>query len=370
MNIRTFTTLAAVLAGLALALPAAAQKYDFTIDSDVGTAVLVNQPNPSYPRSGIRSGQEGWVRVNFVITPDGQAIDPVVIDSVGGSGFEKSARSAVLEWTFEPSGGLRGNNTADIRFEIRRGRDLATSNFLRRYRRIVTHLHNEEFQEARTLVDQTTAIGGWNLYESTMLWLMVGRVEGAEGNQDGKLESYRRALGVANNNSLDREDRRELLSKLFELEVEKNQYAAAQSTLGALKRVPGSAQQLDGLTDKVAEMERMLASNDPIAAQATVINPGNSDDGEPLWAYVPLRRAFSFDALSGNVERFEVRCERDRLEGLVEAGKSWSLPDGAGDCQVLVFGEDGASFEFVEHHEAKIPVATGSTAVARSNVLD
>jgi hypothetical protein len=74
--------------------------------------------------------------------------------------------------------------------------------------------------------------------------------------------------------------------------------------------------------------------------------------------------------LSGNVERFEVRCERDRLEGLVEAGKSWSLPDGTGDCQLLVFGEDGASFEFVEQHTAEIPVATGNTVVASNDVLD
>ena len=289
---------------------------------------------------------------------------------MAGLGVEESARSAVMEWTFEPNGELRANNSADLRFEIRRGRDMATSNFIRRYRRVLTHLHNEEFQEARTSVDQAAALGGWNLYESTMLWLMVGRVEGAEGNRDGQLESYRRALGVANSNSLDREDRRELLSKLFVLEVEKNQYAAAHSTLRALKRVSGSAQQLDELADKVAEMERMLASNDPIAAQATLMNPCNSDEGEPLWAYVPLRRSFSFAALSGNVERFEVRCERDRLEGLVEAGKSWSLPDGPGDCQLLVFGEDGASFEFVEHNKAEIPVATGSTAVANSDVLD
>ena len=65
-----------------------------------------------------------------------------------------------------------------------------------------------------------------------------------------------------------------------------------------------------------------------------------------------------------------MRCERERLEGPIEAEKTWSLPESAGNCQVFVFGEDGASFEFVEHHEAQVPDATDEAAVARSDVLD
>ena len=85
---------------------------------------------------------------------------------------------------------------------------------------------------------------------------------------------------------------------------------------------------------------------------------------------MPARRTFSFAALNGNVERFEVRCERERLEGLIEADKTWSLPASAKNCQVFVFGEDGASFEFVEHLETESDDATGLTTVARSDVLD
>jgi len=369
MKIHKINVLIALVATSAITPPAIAQNYELEIDNQGSTAVPVDQRNPSFPGSGIRSGQEGWVRVNFVITPAGQAIDPIIVDSVGGPGFEASVRDAVAEWTFEPSDEMRANNTTDIRFEIRRGRDMATSNFMRRYRRIVTHLHHEEVEEARAAVDQAAKIGGWNLYESTMLWLMVGRVEGAEGNRDGKLESYRRALGVSNTNSLDSEGRRELLPKLFVLEIEKKQYAAARRTLSALKRVRGTSE-LEALADEIAEMEHMLAGDDPIAAQATLFNTCSSDEGAPLWSYVPARRTFSFAALNGNVERFEVRCERERLKGLVEAGKSWSLPEGASSCQVFVFGEDGASFDFVEHHEAQVPDATGEAAVARSDVLD
>ena len=114
----------------------------------------------------------------------------------------------------------------------------------------------------------------------------------------------------------------------------------------------------------------LLASAEPLAARARLYRPGDSVGSTALWTYVPARRAFSFDALSGNVERFEVRCERDRLEGPVETGKTWSLPNGANDCRVFVFGEQGASFEFVEHPETESVDVAARTAVARSDVLD
>ena len=369
MKLQKNVTIAVVLTGIVFASPAQAQNYDFKIFNTSVGAEPVDQKNPSYP-SGLRRGQEGWVSVNYIITPEGMVVDPVIVDSVGGRVFEESVRKAIVDWRFEPPGELLANNTTNIRFEIHNGRDMATSNFMRRYQGILQNLHYEENDKAQEAVVSTLERGGWNLYESTMLWLMVGRVEGALGNNAGKLEHYRRALGVSNRNSLDDDDLRDLLSKMFVLEMERSQYAAAQRTLNRLTLEPGSQQELAGIREQIAELQRQLASGAPISARATLFNPCNAEQGRPLWAYVPARRTFSFAALNGNVERFEVRCERERLEGRIEAEKTWSLPEGAGNCQVFVFGEDGATFEFVEHHEAQTPNATGEAVVARSDVLD
>jgi TonB family protein len=369
MKLQKIATLAVVLAGIAFAPARAAQNYDLKIFNTSVGAKPVEQKNPTYP-AGLRRGQEGWVSVNYVITADGMVADPVIVDSVGGGVFEESVREAAANWRFDPPGVLLANNTTNIRFEIHNGRDMATSNFMRRYQGILQNLHNEENDKAREAVVSTLERGGWNLYESTMLWLMVGRVEGALGNSAGKLEHYRRALGVSNRNSLEDDDLRELLAKIFVLEMELSQYAAAQKTLNRLTLEPGSQEQLADIREQIVELERKLASDAPISAQATLFNPCNSEQGRPLWAYVPARRTFSFAALNGNVERFEVRCERERLEGPIAAEKTWSLPEGASNCQVFVFGEDGASFEFVEHNEAQIPDATGEATVAMSDVLD
>ncbi len=370
MNTHKFVTLAATLAAVAFVSPARAQNFDFLVEDMPDALTPIEQTRALYPNKGIRSGQEGWVRVSFIVTPEGKAIDPVIVDSVGGTEFDKSVRNAVSEWTFEPPGELLANNTVDIRLEIHDGRDLATANFLRRYRRIVRHLHHEENMEARTSVDQAVKIGGWNLYESTMLWLMIGRVEGAEGNSPGKLTSYRRALGVSNSRSLKGEDRRELLRKMFELEMELSQYAAAERTLKLLRKEPGSKSDLEDVAELVAELDSKMADSAAMAADATIYHPSGDADALPVWTYIPTRQSFSFDALNGNVERFEVRCERNRLEGPVEAGKAWSLPENAKSCRVIVFGDAGAQFQFVEHSETKSPDATADAAVARSDVLD
>jgi TonB family protein len=362
---------AAVALGYLVAPPGArAQNYDFVIDNHGVAVTPVEQPSPSFPGQGIRSGQEGWVRVNFVVTADGRSTDPIIIDSWGGHGFEESARQAVAAWRFEPAEDDHANNTADIRFEIHQGRDAATSNFLRRYRRIMTHIIEQQISDAREVVDQTVELGGWNLYESTMLALLIGRVEAAEGNLAGKLENYRRAMRMGNRNALASDDRRDLLRQLFRIEMDLSQYAAARRTLASLRKEPGSEGDIEQLSERVHELQLAIDSAEPLSASATLYNPCECDQGQPLWSYVPTRRTFSFAGLSGNVERFEVRCKRERLHGVIEAGKRWSLAEEPQHCRIFVFGDDGASFRFVEHDGTESRHAAAPERVARSDVLD
>ena len=138
-----------------------------------------------------------------------------------------------------------------------------------------------------------------------------------------------------------------------------------------LAREIGSSAGVAVLREHIAEMEQRLTGAELLRATAMLYNHCDCDAGEPVWACSPVRQTFSFDALSGNVKRLEVRCEHDRLQGAVDADKRWTLPEEAGSCRVFVFGDDGARFEFVEHGDAQTedPAAT-PPAVARNDVLD
>lgn len=351
------------------ALASAEQNFDFDL-KETGQAVAIEQREPGYPGGSVRRGQEGWVRMSYVVTADGRAIDPVILNSSGGGGFEVEAKQAVPEWRFEPGEVELPYNIVNIRSEINRGRDAATSNFIRRTKRILTHLHSEEVADARKQADAAYDMGGWNLYESTMLWLMMGRVEGAEDNNVGKLEMYTRALEMGNSTAIPSDDRVELLEKIFLLQSHFQQYAAALRTIERLKDVRGNEEAVKRTESRVAEMERMLAGDEITTAKATVHNPCDCDDGEPIWHYVPARRTFSFAGANGNVERFEARCEGQRISGAVEPGKTWTLAPEWGFCRVIVFGDDGATFDFLEHLHDDEENAADRSAVARNHVLD
>ena len=348
-----------------------AQK-NFDIDvRNTGKAIVIKQDQPGYPGNRVRRGQEGWVRMSYVVTADGRAIDPIVLNSSGGSSFEDEARKIMPEWRFQPGATELPYNIVNIRSEIYRGRDAATSNFIRRTKRILTHLHNEEVDAARKQADEAHSRGGWNLYESTMLWLMLGRVNGAEENYVGKLEMYSRSLELGNTKALPGDNRVELLEKIFLLQSRFQHYAAALATHENLKKAPGNKNALERTADRAKEIETILSNEVAISARATIYSPCDCNEGEPLWHYVPARRAFSFGNVNGNVERFEARCEGQRISGSVEPGQTWSLAPEWGHCRVIVFGDNGSTFDFNEH----MPGEEGGgladeAAVARNHVLD
>ena len=352
----------------------AVARDEFETDVDYnGLAVAVDRAVPEFPRHVPRRLQEGWVQMSYIVTPDGRATDPIIINSSGGPEFEHEVRKVTESWRFEPSvtGAELPFNIANTRFTLRGRGKGTTRRFARFAQHIMRNLHNDNVEAARKEADTALKLGGWNLYESTILWLMVGRVEGAEGDSVGQLEMYRRGLAVSNERSLQRNARIDLLENIFELEAELGQYSAAMQTLAVLREIKGSKAAVKRLTARAEEIATILENDPVLVANAFVVNPCDCDAGVALWDYVPVRRTFSFANLNGNVERFEARCELQRLSGAVETDQQWTLEADWGFCQIFVFGDDGATFDFLEHSpDIEGSDAVDETAVARNHVLD
>jgi protein TonB len=68
-------------------------------DSDVVPLVRVA---PSYPPRAQARGIEGWVHLEFTITPQGTVDDIVVLDSDPKGYFERAARTAVQRYKYKP----------------------------------------------------------------------------------------------------------------------------------------------------------------------------------------------------------------------------------------------------------------------------
>jgi protein TonB len=68
-------------------------------DRDVIPLVRVN---PDYPQSAINRQVEGWVQVQFTITPTGTVKDAIVVDATPKDVFDDAALKAIVRWRYNP----------------------------------------------------------------------------------------------------------------------------------------------------------------------------------------------------------------------------------------------------------------------------
>ena len=70
--------------------------------------------DPQYPAEAARNGTEGFVEVEFTVTPDGKVDSVSVVNARPSRVFEAAAVRAVKQWEFAPGGG-RGKVRLDFK---------------------------------------------------------------------------------------------------------------------------------------------------------------------------------------------------------------------------------------------------------------
>jgi len=97
-----------VLAGASLAGP-------------IADRPILRMRRPEYPEWAKRDGVEGSVTLYFVVRPDGGVKENVLVQKTAGfEDFDESARTALLDWDFEPlRGGRTGEQWGTITFHFR-----------------------------------------------------------------------------------------------------------------------------------------------------------------------------------------------------------------------------------------------------------
>ncbi|PKH54853.1 energy transducer TonB [Shewanella sp. Choline-02u-19] len=77
---------------------------------------------PKYPMSSLKRRQEGWSQVSFTVNEMGFVVDPVIMDSKGGSAFNKSTLKALKKWRYAPKfvdgKAVAANSTVQLDYKI------------------------------------------------------------------------------------------------------------------------------------------------------------------------------------------------------------------------------------------------------------
>jgi protein TonB len=79
----------------------AMSRMSLTAGSDTDVLPLVRIA-PDYPARAAARGIEGWVTVQFTITPTGSVRDAIVVDSMPNNVFDDAALKAIARWRYNP----------------------------------------------------------------------------------------------------------------------------------------------------------------------------------------------------------------------------------------------------------------------------
>jgi protein TonB len=101
-------------------------RMSMTAGSDRDVIPLV-RISPDYPPRALSRGLEGWVKVQFTITPTGTVKDPLVVDAEPKGMFDDAALKAIARWRYNPrvEGGVaveRVGVQTIIRFQLEQER--------------------------------------------------------------------------------------------------------------------------------------------------------------------------------------------------------------------------------------------------------
>lgn len=103
MSLLSSRKIAASLSVLALSVAAASASADEVPNMYMSSKQLkvVEQVSPDYPRFADMAGVDGYVLVEFTVSPDGSVMTPAIAES-SSDHFSESALSAISRWQFEP----------------------------------------------------------------------------------------------------------------------------------------------------------------------------------------------------------------------------------------------------------------------------
>lgn len=313
----------------------------------------IKRPAPRYPRSELGRGRQGWVQLSYVVTPEGEIVDPVVENSSGSDAFEKEALRTVSRWSYEPATWdgepvQQCHTKVMITFAIEGAGTDVTKKFHNRYRKLDKTIAAGDLPKAQKMIDDIVEDLNLSLSETAWLWAQRARIAALTGDKDAQLEAVRKAT---------ENDGRWVADALYPnlllvrtaLELEKGNFSEALSSHDKLIETKEGHPQLQNLGPYVEKVRDLVAGDDVLSIPARIGKEDDCIDCATNWHYHPLRRKFSLaDISGGDLRNIEFRCSWQRVVDTAREGATWDLPEDWGNCSIIVFGEPGTTFNLLE----------------------
>jgi len=315
----------------------------------------IERVNPNYPSREARRGVEGWVQVSFLVTPEGSVEDILIEDSSGRQSFEKATLKAVRRWTYEPAT-MDGKPVEQCHTKVRvqyaldqptreRG---ARQHFKSEFQKANQLLSEGKLQEAHAAIDEIEDQYVTTLYESSRLWILRSMLQEKEGDELGQLTSLKRSIS-GDGEYIESSLYVGVMLRIVNLDLKFQHYADALDAIETLKDLDVDNDTATKLATIEQELEQLKTSDQTVAVDGEVGEAQDEYHGAGMWWHTLLRRTAGIEAVSGSLERVELRCDWHRVKAKPASGRAWRIPPDWGDCSIYVFGEPGSTFQLFEY---------------------
>jgi hypothetical protein len=259
----------------------------------------------------------------------------------------------VTKWTYDPS--TRDGAQVEqchtrtrLTFELSGGKPRARRSFIKRWKKVGALIDVGDYDGAAELVDEIRERGEWNLYEYSRLNYLEALIAQGRGDQAGQLAALHHMVGNTGQ-FVGRDMYLRVLPVILQLELGLSRYSAALETYGRMQEYPELLEDSPDLEQTIVGLQDMIAGDAVLSVPGELTRVGE-DDGR--WSYAPLRREFAFAEVAGELGEIELRCDWSHYRDQWRPDISWRIPESWGKCRLYVFGDEGATFKYIEYPEA------------------
>lgn len=302
----------------------------------------LNPVPPTYPRIARIRADDGWVELNFMVSPEGKPYEITVSESIGDKSFIKAAISALKKTRFVPAMldgvPIDAGSRLGTSFEIEGGSRGARRSFVSEWRTVAAMIENGELETAQKKLDE---IRPQNLYEDAYYQLGIARIALKQGDQESVKIACRKALKRAEVSDpeayLPEEAIRTVMTMLMLAELHTRDLAGAEATATALREHEEDP-------TRIEEFDKILSSIARIRQDPGSIDVAGMISEDYSWSIRLLKNRFSIQVQDGRLAELKLYCPTQFVGMPFDASLEYSIASKHGYCTLNVIGDPSTRF--------------------------
>jgi TonB family protein len=296
---------------------------------------LVNSERPKMPGAIWREDIEGWVDVEVTVAVDGSAHNPRILATSIDGVFEKATLEAASNWRFEPAtvNGKPVETTHEVRqsFFFEDNSDSISQAFARRAQGISRAFADNDLDTAWKKIGQLEEKRTRLMAEGIYMDFFKANYYEKTNQPTLALYHLNRALYMADG-YVARAVREHMLRSAVKLNAEQRNFVAALARFeqleGLVRKLPAD----DPIRQYAADINAAIASDQPLAWQATLERCDGCARETYSWSHPLVRKRFTLSAVPDTLEDTQLRCDEHFQYFRLRAGETYAIPEGITGC--------------------------------------